>query len=168
MVKISVIVPVYNSEKYLEGCLDSIRNQTYKDFEAILIDDGSTDKSGRICDHYCVQDKRFQVIHKKNSGAGAARNDGLLRASGVYVVFVDSDDKLVNTYFERLSTHDEDVVFIDVDDVNKKGEVARHEYMSIYKHLTRSDFLRCQMTGMLPWGGVRKCVKHNLITDNNI
>jgi len=168
MKMISVIIPVYNSELYLGGCLDSIRNQTYSDFEVILVDDGSTDKSGELCDHYCAQDERFQVIHKKNSGAGAARNDGLSKAKGDYIVFVDSDDKLVNTYFEQLSTHDEDVVFIDVEDVNNKGEVARHEYMSIYKHLTRSDFLRCQMTGMLPWGGVRKCVKRNLITVNNI
>ena len=82
MPELSIIVPVYNVEKYLEKCLDSILNQTFQDFEAILIDDGSTDRSGIICDEYADRDKRFKVIHQNNRGVSAARNAGLYIAEG--------------------------------------------------------------------------------------
>lgn len=91
---ISVIVPVYNVEKYLEACLDSIRKQTYCDLEIILIDDGSIDKSGEICDMYCKKDSRIKVIHKSNGGLGSARNKGIDIATGEYICFIDSDDTI--------------------------------------------------------------------------
>ncbi len=90
--KFSVIVPVYNVEKYLSKCLVSILNQTYRDFELILVDDGSTDNSSRICDHYESSDDRIKVIHKKNGGLSSARNEGIKYSSGDYIIFVDSDD----------------------------------------------------------------------------
>lgn len=154
---ISVVEPVYNSEAFLNGCIDSVLNQTYCDFELILVDDGSSDNSRGICESYAAQDRRVRTIHKANAGAGAARNDGLAMATGKYIVFVDSDDKLKSDYLERLSTHDEDVVYIDVEDVDCKGRVLKHEYMSPYKTLPKIDFLRCQMTGRLPWGGKKVC-----------
>ena len=92
MPKLSVIVPVYNTEKYLRECIDSILAQTFTDFELILVDDGSTDGSGAICDEYADKDPRVQVIHQKNGGITVARKSGVRNATGEYVTFVDSDD----------------------------------------------------------------------------
>ena len=92
MPKLSVIVPVYNTEKYLRECIDSILAQTFTDFELILVNDGSTDGSGAICDEYAEKDPRIQVIHQENSGATVARRSGVQIARGEYVAFVDSDD----------------------------------------------------------------------------
>ena len=89
---VSIIVPVYNVEKYLSECIDSILSQTYENIEIILIDDGSTDKSAQICDEYTAKDKRAAVVHKTNEGVSAARNDGLKAANGQLIMFVDSDD----------------------------------------------------------------------------
>lgn len=99
---ISIIVPIYNVEKYLRMCLDSIENQTYSNLEVLLIDDGSTDDSGKICQEYVVRDSRFRYIKKENGGASDARNFGIDRASGEYLSFVDSDDWLAPTYIEDL------------------------------------------------------------------
>lgn len=88
----SVVVPVYNVEKYLSQCIDSVLSQTYTDFELILVDDGSKDSSGSICDEYALRDIRVKVIHKENGGQASARNVGISVASGEYVVFIDSDD----------------------------------------------------------------------------
>ena len=89
---VSGIVPVYKAENFLPKCIDSILNQTYKDFELILVNDGSPDKSGKICDKYSEKDNRIIVIHKKNGGVSSARNIGIENATGKYICFVDSDD----------------------------------------------------------------------------
>lgn len=99
---ISIIVPVYNVEPYLKNCIQSIRNQTYPMLEILLVDDGSTDQSGRICDEYKKMDERIKVIHKKNGGLSDARNAGLAIASGEYIGFVDSDDAIHPEMYERL------------------------------------------------------------------
>lgn len=99
---ISVIVPVYNVENYLERCLDSILVQTYSNYEVLLIDDGSKDNSGRLCDQLASRDNRISVYHKKNGGLGSARNYGIQRVNGVYVCFIDSDDKVEPDYLENL------------------------------------------------------------------
>lgn len=99
---ISIIIPVYNTEKYLRRCLDSIVAQTYKDFECLLVDDGSTDCSGKICDEYATKDQRFVAYHTKNYGVGHARNVGLENVSGKYLSFVDSDDWLNPDFYEML------------------------------------------------------------------
>ena len=92
---LSVVVPVYNVEKYLDRCIKSIINQTYKNLEIILVDDGSVDTSGKICDKYAFKDKRINVIHKENEGLSEARNTGVKLSKGNYITFVDSDDILM-------------------------------------------------------------------------
>ena len=99
---ISVIVPIYNVEKYLDRCIYSIKQQTYKNIEVILVDDGSPDNCGNMCDEYVKQDSRFRVIHKQNEGLGFARNSGLDIARGEYVVFIDSDDFVKEEYIEKM------------------------------------------------------------------
>lgn len=99
---LSVIVPVYNAEKYLPKCLDSIRNQTYEDIEVILINDGSTDNSENICEHYVKNDRRFILYNITNSGPACARNMGLEVARGDYISFVDSDDYIEPDIYEKL------------------------------------------------------------------
>ena len=99
---ISVIVPIYGVEKYLEECLDSILNQTYRNLEIILIDDGSPDRCGEICDRYASRDSRIKVIHQSNQGLSAARNAGMDIAIGEYISFIDSDDYIVPQYYEKM------------------------------------------------------------------
>lgn len=100
--KISIIVPVYNVEQYLKHCINSILNQTFTEFELILVNDGSTDQSGNICEEYAKIDKRIKVIHKENEGQSSARNRGLEVAKGEYVGFVDSDDFIHEKMYELL------------------------------------------------------------------
>lgn len=100
---ISVIVPVYNAEKYLHRCIDSILNQTYAYFELLLIDDGSSDRSGNICDEYALKDGRVRVIHKKNGGVSSARNLGINKADGEWITFVDSDDWVESEYLKNFT-----------------------------------------------------------------
>ena len=108
---ISVIVPVYNTEKYLHRCIDSILAQTYTDFELLLIDDGSTDSSGAICDEYALRDSRVRVFHKENGGVSSARNLGLDNAQGEWITFVDSDDWIAcNALDVMLDNKEEDLI----------------------------------------------------------
>lgn len=102
---ISVIVPVYNVETYLEECLDSIQNQTYTDLEVILVNDGSTDGSKAICERYCQTDKRFRLINQSNQGQSVARNTGVTASRGEFIAFVDSDDMILANYLETLMQH---------------------------------------------------------------
>ena len=102
MVKISIIVPIYNAEKYLEQCLQSIKNQTLKDIEVICVDDGSTDSSPQIMDRFQNEDQRFKVIHKSNGGNGHSMNTGLAAATGEYIGCVEADDYIENNMFEKI------------------------------------------------------------------
>lgn len=99
---VSIIVPIYNSEKYLQVCIDSILTQTYKNFELILIDDGSLDNSGIICDEYAQKENRIKVIHQQNAGVSAARNAGIDIATGDWILFIDSDDYIETEYISSL------------------------------------------------------------------
>lgn len=100
--KVSIIVPVYNVEKYIGQCIDSIIKQNYTNIEIILVDDGSQDNSGKICDDYAKKDNRIRVIHKKNGGVSSARNVGIQEANAKYITFVDSDDYIAENYIEEL------------------------------------------------------------------
>lgn len=101
---VSILIPVYNEEVYLPRCLDSIVGQTLQSWELLLVDDGSTDRSGSICDSYAARDSRIRVIHQENAGISAARNAGLAVAAGKYIGFVDSDDWIAPEMFQRLLT----------------------------------------------------------------
>ena len=98
--KVSIIVPIYNTKKYLEACLSSIKNQTHKNLEIILVDDGSTDNSGKIADAFAKSNKCIKVIHQKNAGQSAARNAGLKKATGDFISFIDSDDEIAPDFYE--------------------------------------------------------------------
>ena len=106
---ISIIVPVYNAEKHLKRCLDSIICQTYKNLEIIIVDDGSEDGSGEICNKYAEHDERVRVIHQKNQGVSSARNAALEVSRGEYIAFVDSDDwieeDMIQAFVERIMVH---------------------------------------------------------------
>ena len=130
---ISVIVPVYNVEKYLEECLDSIQNQTYSDIEVILVNDGSTDKSKEICGKYCKQDNRFQLLNQENQGLSAARNSGVAASTGEFIAFVDSDDIILPNYLETLMHYMRE----DVDIVESQFTISKEEFLAeSYKELT--------------------------------
>ena len=123
---ISVIVPVYNSEKYLKKCIESILDQTYENIEIILVDDGSTDKSSAICDEYANKDLRISVIHKENGGLSSARNAGLKASCGELIGFVDSDDYIEPTMYEKLK-----------ENMDKYGsDIAVCQFYQSYKILT--------------------------------
>lgn len=113
MPKVSIIVPVYNAERYLYECVDSILNQTLADIEVILVDDGSTDSSPAICDAYAQSDSRVKVIHKPNGRAASARNAGIRVASGEYIAFVDSDDWIDPEMYEQMMSTKADVTLCD-------------------------------------------------------
>ena len=123
MPQISVIVPVYNAEKYLHRCIDSILAQTFSDFELLLIDDGSKDNSGRICDEYAAKDSRIRVFHKKNGGVSSARNMGLDNAKGDWITFVDSDDWVKQDYlYSMISQPDADLIMSSFDIIENFGK----------------------------------------------
>lgn len=124
---ISIIVPVYNVENDLTKCLESILDQTYMELEIILIDDGSTDGSGAVCDRYALRDHRVRVIHQRNLGVAAARNTGLRAVTGSYIMFVDSDDEIdreaVSVLYERICRDGSDMAICKHADVYASGQV---------------------------------------------
>lgn len=125
---ISVIVPVYNTEKYLNRCIDSILVQTFTDFELLLIDDGSTDSSGKICDEYALKDKRVKVFHTENGGVSRARNLGIENAQGEYISFIDSDDYIRPEMYEKLVCEaDKYGVDLVSSDIEQNGKVLANK-----------------------------------------
>lgn len=123
--KVSVIVPIYNTEKYLRRCIDSILAQTYTDFELILIDDGSTDNSGKICDEYAKINSRIHVIHKQNCGVSSARNVGIDTAKGEYIAFVDADDFVDKNYLSALALQSADMIVCSAWYADSDGNVTK-------------------------------------------
>lgn len=144
---ISVIVPVYKVENYLESCVESILNSTYKDIELILVDDGSPDGSGAICDQFAQQDDRVRVIHKANGGVSSARNEGLKAAKGDYVMFVDGDDRIHCQMIETLKAaidsgnYDFSMIFIQKVPEEKSVEIKQYNIDEIETaELSASEF----------------------------
>ena len=175
---LSVIVPVYNAEKYLRDCVNSIVSQTYHDIEILLVDDGSVDNSSQICDLLATEDKRIRVYHKENRGASDARNYGIKRAMGEYLIFVDADDFLVG----------QDSLEVLIDNVTSLGDVSCLFFNCSYYHTESNKFKRWapfknEMINTLskndaliklveiasfPCSPCMKVMKRSFIIDNNI
>ena len=136
---ISVIVPVYNTEKYLSRCIDSILTQTFTDLELLLVDDGSTDKSGIICDEYALKDSRVRVFHKENGGVSFARNLGVQEARGNWIAFVDADDWILETYLANF-----------VNNIKKDTQLI--VATTIEKKIASSDYIKQLLLYSAPCG----------------
>lgn len=169
---ISVIIPVYNVEKYLTACIESVINQTYKNLEIILVDDGSSDYSGKICDEYADKDLRIKVIHKKNEGVSAARNDGIDQSSGELIYFLDADDWIDLCLFEEIiksyTENECDAVFFDyfVEYTNKKlTEKSLNLSDELVTYSNSIEYLTSYMKNGYMWNAVYKT---SIIKDNNI
>ena len=172
---ISVIIPVYNVEEYLHECVDSVLCQTYGNFEIILVDDGSTDSSGKICDEYVEKDERVTVIHQKNGGPSITRNTGLENANGKYIYFLDSDDYIENNALELLVNAAEsnaaDLVFFDAHSFTDDGSDIKQGYIVNCDYETKSGY---ELLTELHKNKDYHCaiyllfIKHQLLTDNKI
>ncbi len=141
---ISIIIPIYNAQKYLKECIDSALNQTYKEIEIILIDDGSTDYSGKICDSYAEKDKRVKVIHNENQGVSVSRNIGIKEAKGLYITFMDADDFVSEQYVEilyRLIKNDDSEVSIIGNDEQYEGKIIKRN-RKIRKILNSEEIIK--------------------------
>lgn len=179
--KISVIVPVYNVESYLEQCLDSIVGQTFSNLEIILVNDGSTDKSGRICDEFAEKDSRITVIHQKNAGVSSARNSGIEAATGDWLTFVDSDDWLDAEMYRKMteaakSSRSADVIMCDFlnvkpDKIEKISADLRkgyYEKQDIIKEIY-PKLIMIENFGRVPISSVCICLfKNSLFKENPI
>lgn len=141
--RISIIVPVYNVEKYLDACIKSILQQTYKNIELILVDDGSTDNSPQICDSYVLKDSRIKVIHQDNQGISAARNIGIENATGEYIVFIDSDDYISENMIEKLyialKETESDMAICNFTYVSENGDAIQTQISPIKDEILSTD-----------------------------
>ena len=172
---VSIIVPIFNTEEFLSCCLDSLVSQTYQNIEIILVNDGSTDSSEKIIQTYAQKDHRISIISQNNGGAGKARNEGLRKAAGEYITFVDSDDKIESTYIEKLIDPLIKDCDIDISICNyfQSGSIVNFEketndtYDSkdyLEKKMKTSDF-----SVIVPWGKLfRKKVTRNIFFPENI
>ena len=162
--KISIIVPVYKVEKYLHRCIDSILSQSFTDFELILVDDGSPDNCGKICDEYAQKDSRIRVFHKPNGGVSSARNLGLNNARGEWIAFVDSDDYIEVDYLEELISYEtinnSEIIAISnkLDEKNKSITLSRDKFGLLFSLYKFDKF--CP-----PWG---KLFKKNIIFNHKL
>lgn len=175
---ISVIVPVYNVEDYLKECIDSILSQEYEETEIILVDDGSQDKSGDICDAYAARYDNVQVVHQKNAGLAAARNVGIRHAKGDYLLFVDSDDYIAKGALkeiirESISTERKpDVVFLELKNVFPDGTEKfggeKYDKRMINNQPKEKVLRHLSQIGKFPGSSCNKMVRRGLITDHSI
>lgn len=179
---VSIVVPVYNTEKYIERCIQSILRQTYKNFELILIDDGSSDDSGKICDRYSEQDERIKVIHNANEGVSSARNFGLNIACGEWVTFIDADDWIREDTLECLKnqTNKNDIICFSYSEIYPNKTVQRGKHSGEFQ-INRDEIRKLELKiidknlkldekyeGMkitVPWG---KFIKRKFLQRNNI
>lgn len=166
---ISIIIPVYKVEKYLRRCLDSVLSQTLSNWECILVDDGSPDQSGAICDDYATQDERFRVIHKPNGGVSSARNEGLDKAQGEYLCFIDSDDWVRPQYLEHLHQYSSDLIISGLYNVNEKGEIFRtKQFKNEFLDILKIDLDGFQRSIFSSKGPCCKLFKNSIIQKHNL
>ena len=174
MSKFSIIVPVYNVEEYLEKCVNSILRQNYRDYELILVDDGSTDNSGAICDRILAENKEnfnIRVVHQENKGLGGARNTGIDVATGEYLFFIDSDDTIVDSTLEDLSDYiqnnDVDILTFDIVKVDENGNQLYFIYGSSQgETVSTTDENKALI--LTEHSACNKVIRRSLFTDKNI
>ena len=170
---ISVIIPVYNTAKYLDRCVQSVTDQLYQDWECILVDDGSTDDSGLICDKWALQDSRIKVVHQANKGVSVARNHGIEISTGKYIAFIDSDDWVDSCYLQDLYDNRKDCELVISGHVGER-ENGNNEYCEplatkIFALSSENiaDFVHLNKKALL-YGPVNKLFLAKLIKDNQI
>lgn len=177
MIKFSIIVPVFNVEQYLSRCIESVLSQTFKDFELILVDDGSTDSSGAICDRYAEKDNRILVIHKKNGGVSTARNVGIDNAKGEYITFCDSDDyykdKLLETVVAYLEDGSVDFLSYNYDSLYQAGlkngsNIDTGTFITDSPEKAFSLIINHTFTSYLGWSMCTSFIKAKIIKDNDL
>lgn len=158
--KVSVVVPIYNVENYLEKCVQSVRNQTYHNLEIILVDDGATDNCGQICDRLATEDERIKVVHKENGGLASARNAGYQVATGEYIMYIDSDDcvkeETVKRCVDVIEKDKSDVVIFGYEKMSEDGKVLETCSWGnkIYSHNEMTEYLYkaiCEMSFGYAW-----------------
>lgn len=167
---ISIIIPVYNSETTLKRCLDSVISQSMSDWELLLVDDGSKDKSSDICDDYAAKDKRFKVFHKKNGGVSSARNIGLNNAKGDWIAFIDADDYVKESYLANLWKHSQKQVdlVISYAEIHNGDGINKESYPSKFVDDTNFDsiFIENDMNWHTsPWS---KLYKRSIIEEHHL
>lgn len=167
---VSIIVPIYKAEKTLSKCVESIQTQSYKNLEIILVNDGSPDRSGEICEKYAINDKRIKVIHQENKGVGHARQAGIELAQGEYITFLDSDDWIetdnIELLVETAKKEDADIVFCDFVTEDPDGT---HYIKQIFNHLDCREMIENTLLFYRVWPNLgAKLIRRKLIVDNNI
>lgn len=171
---LSIIIPVYNAEKYFNKCIDSILNQSFKDFELLLIDDGSKDLSGKICDKYAEVDERVKVFHIQNGGPAKARNLGIKYATGIYIEFVDADDELIPEALENLyilTKNNPDIIIADSQIITADEKVKniisieKNDQINVEEYLKNLNTVRKATLLHYIWN---KWYKRELICENRI
>ncbi len=170
----SIIIPAYNTGHRIEKCINTVFIQSFSDYEVIIVNDGSIDNTNEVIQEIILShpEKRIVYLQQENQGAGASRNNAMDKANGQYLVFLDSDDYWDFDYLESIyitiSEDKADVVFVDIVRETESGEVIRYEKMSKFSDMSKDRMIRSQLTGKMPWGGVRKIVKTSIIRDNKL
>ena len=175
MPKVSIVIPVYNTDKYLVQCLQSIQNQTLNDFEVVCINDGSTDSSLKILKDFAQNDNRFIIIDKKNEGQGVARNCGIEKAKGEYLIFIDSDDWLEENALElcynKIKNDNTDILFFNnYKYLEESGQKYQNDYTALYKEFQEKPFTKEDAKEKVFLGNALtfKMYKTDFIKNNNI
>lgn len=167
----SIIMPVYNAEKTLGRTIQSVLQQTIKDFEFIIVDDGSCDESYKIISQYAQEDSRVRMIYQDNAGPGIARNKGISQSEGDYIAFIDADDYWENDFLETIIRCSDDkkadLIFVDAVTEYPNGEIANYLNIKSNAGATRERMLSNQMTGKLPWG-MFKVIRRDLLEEVNV
>jgi len=166
-VQLSVIIPVYNVENYLDECIQSVLRQNFTDFELLLINDGSTDKSGQICERYAIIDSRVKVFHKDNGGVSSARNLGIVKAKGEWITFIDSDDYILDNYFFVLKKGEEvDLIIQGFNYLENKICIIEYKYK--LEIISIENFLRKYLLYPDFSSSCSKFFKKSILIKNNI
>lgn len=166
-IKVSVIVPVYNEEQYISSTLDSIINQNFKDFELIVVDDGSTDNTLKIVNDKLSDSKiNHKIIHQENNGVSSARNRGIEESCGEYIVFVDADDYILTDHLSQLYNPDYDFSLIQL--VKKEGKNTTSPHIYETEEMGTEDFIKLELEMKIPFNFVQLSYKANIIKDNDL